>query len=222
MCSSDLTRYSLADISKKYVNKRQLQQFCKFPVRGDVPLFGFVGRLSHQKGIDLIFEGMEKLLKMDLQIILKGVGDGKYYPLLKDMAARYPEKFAFHVTFDEKLAHQIYAGSDIFLMPSVYEPCGLSQMISLKYGTIPLVYHTGGLIDTVQPFEEEGNGFVFKDYTVADFTRTIKSAIDLYNNKEKFQQLVRKAFQCHFSWTDSARQYLALYEGVLQKGTAQP
>ena len=216
------SRYSPADISKKYVNKRHLQQLSKLPVRGDVPLFGFVGRLSHQKGIDLIFEGMEELLKMDLQIVLKGVGDGKYYPLLKSLTEKYPQKFALHVTFDEKLAHQVYAGSDIFLMPSVYEPCGLSQMISLKYGTIPLVYHTGGLIDTVQPFEKGGNGFVFKQYTAADFIKTVKTAVETYHNKAKFEPLIRKAFECHFSWRDSAKQYLALYEGVAAKETVEP
>jgi starch synthase len=215
------SRYSLADISKKSVNKRELQQLSKLPVRGDVPLFGFVGRLSHQKGIDLIFDGMEELLKLDLQFVLKGVGDGKYYPLLQNLMNKYPQKFAMHMAFDEKLAHQIYAGSDIFLMPSVYEPCGLSQMISLKYGTIPLVYHTGGLIDTVQPFEDGGNGFVFKDYTVAQFIKTVKSGVDLYHNKSNFEALMRKAFQCHFSWKDSAQQYRALYEGVAAKETVE-
>ena len=209
------SKYSPADdLAKKYINKADLQQISKLLVSTDVPLFGFVGRLSHQKGIDLIFDAMEDLLKMDLQVVFKGVGDGKYYPLLKNLATKYPKKFALHVTFDEKLAHQVYAGSDIFLMPSVYEPCGLSQMISLKYGTVPLVYHTGGLIDTVQPYEQGGNGFVFKDYTVKDFIKTVKTAIEVYHNKSKFNELVANAFQCHFSWTESAKQYLALYEGV--------
>ena len=215
-------RYSLADMAKKSVNKIQLQQLSKLPTRGEVPLFGFVGRLSHQKGIDLIFDGMQELLNMDLQLILKGVGDGKYYPLLKNLTDKYPQKFALHKTFDERLAHQVYAGSDIFLMPSVYEPCGLSQMISLKYGTIPLVYHTGGLIDTVQPFEQGGNGFVFKDYTVSEFVKTVKTAVDLYHSKTKFEALMRRAFDCHFSWKDSAKQYLALYEGVAVKETVEP
>lgn len=210
-------KYTADDLAKKQMNKAELQRLSKLPVRPDVPLFGFVGRLSHQKGIDLIFESLETLLEMDVQIVLKGVGDGKYHSRLETLSAKHREKFALHVAFDEKLAHKVYSGSDIFLMPSVYEPCGLSQMISLKYGTIPLVYHTGGLIDTVQPFEKGGNGFVFKDYTVEAFIKTVKDAVALYHNKKKFEELSRLAFQYHFSWADSARQYFSLYERVIQK-----
>lgn len=210
-------KYSVQDMSKKYINKEDLQKISKLPVRKDVPLFGFVGRLSHQKGIDLIFEALETILKMDLQVVVKGVGDGKYYPLMEKMSAKYPEKLALHMTFDERLAHQVYAGSDIFLMPSVYEPCGLSQMISLRYGTVPLVYHTGGLVDTVQSFEKGGNGFVFKDYTNADFIKTVKTAVDLYHSKLKFEELAKRDLQYDFSWTRSAQQYFSLYERVGQK-----
>ncbi len=208
-------RYSAQDIAGKYKNKAELQKQCKLPIRSDVPLFGFVGRLSYQKGIDLISEGMPTIARMDLQMVFLGVGDDKNHEIVKNMASRYPKKIAACLEFNEKLGHQIYAGSDIFLMPSVYEPCGLSQMISLRYGTVPLVHKTGGLKDTVTAYDRGGNGFVFTEYTPDAFVAAVKQAVDVYHDKSGFKRLVQKAFECHFSQTDSARQYRELYDQCL-------
>lgn len=208
-------RYSAKKAAGKHKNKARLQKDCNLPARVEVPLFGFVGRLSHQKGIDLIHEAVERIAKMDLQMILLGVGDERNQKILTDMAARYPEKISVHLEFNEKLGHEIYAGSDIFLMPSVYEPCGLSQMISLRYGTIPLVHKTGGLADTIIPYPEDGNGFVFTEYTRDAFIRAVQEAVDVYHDKPRFAGLIQRAFECEFPWRDSAKQYLGLYHQCL-------
>ncbi|MDP2654821.1 MAG: glycogen synthase GlgA [Candidatus Omnitrophota bacterium] len=212
-------RFTRDDPGGKIKNKRKLQELSQLPVLDDVPLLGFVGRLSHQKGIDLIYDAMQDLMSMDLQLVVKGLGEGKYHAMLRALQHRFPDKFALHIIFDENLAHQVYAGSDIFLMPSVYEPCGLSQMISLKYGTIPLVHHTGGLVDTIRPYDQGGNGFVFQDYSLKDFLHAVREAVKIYHRKTVFAGLVKKAFDCHFTWDDSARQYMDLYTRRLASET---
>ncbi len=202
----------------KSVNKRALQKFFNLPVCGEVPLFGFVGRLSHQKGIDVILEVLEEIGNLDIQVIIQGVGDGEYQDALNGLALRYPEKIGICLEFCEKTAHQIYAGSDLFLMPSLFEPCGLSQMISLCYGTIPIVFKTGGLADTIESFSVstgKGNGFVFKKYTKNDFIRIIREAGDSFNNKEQFASLIQNAFESKFLWEKSAKAYKELYQCLL-------
>lgn len=209
-------KYSSEQADKKEKNKKQLQKDVGLPEKEDIPVFGMVGRLSHQKGLDLIIESIDAIADIDMQMVILGLGEKKYLHSLKKIAKRYPERIAVHFTFNEKLAHQIYAGSDAFLMPSVHEPCGLSQMISLKYGTIPLVFKTGGLSDTIQSFEEGGNGFVFSKYTKEFFVETIKKAIETYNADGKFSALIQKAFKCNFSWKKSARRYVDLYNECLK------
>ncbi len=211
--------YSAKTIDRKKMNKAALQAQSGLAARDNVPLFGFVGRLSHQKGIDLLIQSMYKIEKMDVQLVILGAGEKRYEDLLVNLAGRYPDKIAFYGTFDEKLAHQIYAGSDLFLMPSLYEPCGLSQMISLRYGTIPVVFRTGGLADTICSYKEGGNGFVFTRYDREAFIRIFQEAVQVYHDTEVFAELVRKAFTHDFSWESSAKKYLEVYEQLRAGGT---
>ena len=212
-------RYSSDDfIELKQENKRCLQESFKLPSCEDNPVFGFVGRLSHQKGVDLLLEVMGAMAASSLQMIVLGLGEKEHILRLTEMAERNPKKIAVRFAFDEKTAHQIYAGSDLLLMPSCFEPCGLSQMIALRYGTIPVVYKTGGLADTVVPFDPSslhGNGFLFEEYTPAAFLTMINRAIKVYGDKKKFSRLVRNAFQCDFSWDKSAGIYARLYKNLL-------
>ena len=203
--------YGSESVAGKTVNKTQLQRTCYLPELPKTPILGFVGRLSHQKGIDLILETIPRFVALDIQLVILGVGDQAYHHRLTEMAKRFKSKMAVLLEFNEARAHLVYAGSDIFLMPSTYEPCGLSQMISLFYGTIPIVYKTGGLADTIQPYNQGGNGFVFSRYHADEFVRTIEEAVSLYHDEIRFGGIVRKAFETHFSWEDSARQYIGLY-----------
>ncbi len=201
----------------KLTNKMQLQKELGLEVRDDVPLFGFVGRLSHQKGIDLILEVIEDLVKMDVQLVILGLGEGKYQDQIKKLASIYSENIAVCFDFNESLGHKIYAGSDLFLMPSRFEPCGLTQMISLYYGTIPIAFKTGGLADTIKPFgslHSGGNGFIFTKYTREDFLNAIKRAVKVFEQEDKFNHLRTNAFRPDFSWKNSARKYQEIYRNV--------
>lgn len=200
--------YSINNLQDKNKNKQDLQKTCKLPNKLDVPLFGIVSRLAQQKGFDILAQAIDTICKMDLQLVILGTGDLKYHVLLEDIVKKYPKVISLHLRFDDPLAHKIYAGSDIFLMPSKYEPCGLGQMISLRYGTIPLVFKTGGLADTVS----EDNGFVFDNYTKEDLLKTIKKAVQAFKSKKKWTQLIQKAMEYNFSWEISAKKYIQLYE----------
>ena len=204
--------YSLENLQDKYVNKKKLQQECGLSPK-DIPLLGIVGRLAEQKGMDLIAQSMEDLVKKsNIQMVVLGTGDIKYHNLLEDLAGKYPHNISAHIKFDDTLAHKIYGACDIFLMPSRYEPCGLGQMISLKYGTIPLVFKTGGLADTIS----QENGFIFDSYTKEAFVRTVKKAVALYGDKDKWPKLVKKAFSYDFSWNESAKKYIELYQKLIK------
>ena len=212
-------RYGPADaMAIKPKNKTYLQQRLDLPVRPDVPLLGFVARLTHQKGIDLLLEAIDDLVDLDLQIIIQGVGESKYHAILNTIDMRYPKDVAVCLAFDEKIAHQIYVGCDLFLMPSLFEPCGLSQMISLRYGTIPIVYKTGGLADSIKPFSPrhlDGNGFLFERYKKDNFVDAVKKAIDLYHDHETFSTLINNAFHSQFGWEQSAQKYIKAYQCLL-------
>ncbi|MFH0826447.1 MAG: glycogen synthase GlgA [Candidatus Omnitrophota bacterium] len=199
--------FSLKDLAGKQKNKEDLQKICPLPVSSDTPLIGIVSRLAQQKGFDIMAEGLERICKMKLQLVILGTGDLKYHKVLQDLVKIYPKVISLHLKFDDTLAHKIYAGSDIFLMPSRYEPCGLGQMISFRYGTLPLVFKTGGLADTVN----RDNGFVFEHYTKEDLIKTITRALAAYGNKEKWTRLVAGAMKSNFSWEESAKKYLELY-----------
>ncbi|MFA5157267.1 MAG: glycogen synthase GlgA [Candidatus Omnitrophota bacterium] len=200
--------YTASDLRGKSEDKKQLQEICGLPLNKDVPLVGIVSRLAEQKGFDLLSQAMDVICKMNLQIVILGTGDAEYHKLLSGIAAKYPKVMSLHLKFDDVLAHKIYAGSDIFLMPSKYEPCGLGQLISLRYGTIPVVFKTGGLADTVTP----KCGFIFQRYKKDDLINSLKDALKAFSAKDKWNKLIASAMQCDFSWEESARKYARLYE----------
>jgi len=199
--------FSSADLTSKAKDKEDLQSFCKFPLKKDVPLFGIVSRLAEQKGFDILAEGIDEICRMNIQMVILGTGDLKYHEVMQSMVAKYPKVISLALKFDDALAHKIYAGSDIFLMPSKYEPCGLGQLISLRYGTIPLVFKTGGLADTVNA----ENGFVFDHYSKIRLVKTIRKATDAFKDKTNWAKLVEQAMKLDFSWKASAKKYLELY-----------
>ncbi|MCU0651241.1 MAG: glycogen synthase GlgA [Candidatus Omnitrophica bacterium] len=206
-------QFSAKDLSGKAACKEDLQKLCKFPVKKNIPLVGCVSRLAQQKGFDIVAEGIDKMCKMDLQIVILGTGDAKYHQIMESMVKKYPKVISLHLKFDDSLAHKIYAGSDIFLMPSRYEPCGLGQMISMKYGTLPLAFKTGGLADTVN----SGNGFVFDKYSSDELIKTVKKSLTAYQSADKWSKLVSAAMKCDFSWLESAKKYTQLYEKAIRK-----
>ncbi len=199
--------FSVANLAGKAKDKADLEQLSKLPLKKDLPLLGIVSRLAQQKGFDILAEGIDEICRMDIQMVILGTGDLKYHQILEEMVAKYPKVISLHLKFDDSLAHKIYAGSDIFLMPSNYEPCGLGQLISLRYGTIPLVFKTGGLADTV----DAANGFVFENYSKADLVKTIAKAVTAFKNRAKWAALAKKAMKCNFSWESSAKKYIELY-----------
>ena len=199
--------FSADDASDKLACKADLQKYCNLPTRKDVPLLGIVSRLAQQKGFDILAEGIDEICKMDLQLVILGTGDIKYHQIMEDMVRKYPKVISLHLKFDDPLAHKIYAGSDIFVMPSRYEPCGLGQLISFRYGTIPLVFKTGGLADTVS----DKNGYIFDNYSKGALIETIKSAVATFKDEKKWKALVTRAMKSDFSWEESARKYVELY-----------
>lgn len=200
--------YSALEPKEKAENKEELQKICKLPLKKELPLIGIVSRLAEQKGFDILAAALEAICKMNLQLVILGTGDLKYHTLLENAVKKYPKVISLHLKFDDPLAHKIYAGSDMFLMPSKYEPCGLGQLISFKYGTIPIVFKTGGLADTVN----KDNGFVLQRYNKDDLIRAIQEAVRTFKDKEKWVALVAKAMQYNFSWEESAKKYIKLYE----------
>jgi len=203
-----ISKYSLAEPEKKRPNKADLQRACNLPVLDRAPLFGIVSRLAEQKGFDILSEAIEDICKMGAQIVILGSGELKYENLLKRAAGNFSDSVSFNIRFDDPLAHKIYAGSDFFLMPSRYEPCGLGQMIALRYGNIPVVYKTGGLADTVN----SKNGFLFSSYNKGDLLKAVKRAISVFSDKDKFSKLIFCAMKYDFSWERAAKEYIKLYE----------
>ena len=216
-------RYSPKDMRGKIECKKALlkRMGVRQPVL-DRPVVGIVSRFAPQKGFDLIAEVAEQLAAMDLYLVALGTGDPVYEDLFRSMAATYPDKFLVAVAYDNTLAHQIEAGSDMFLMPSHYEPCGLNQIYSLKYGTAPIVRATGGLDDTIEAFDgQTGTGFKFSDYTGAALLGALEQAIAAYHQPEVWTQLVLNGMRENFSWERSAKQYLEIYQ-ALQARKATP
>lgn len=209
-------KYSADDMSGKALCKSALQKEVGLPVRPDVPVIGMVGRLSNQKGLDLLDCVISQLMDMDVQLVVLGMGDARYVNLFSWAEHQYPQKLAARFAMDNKLAHMIYAGADMFLMPSQFEPCGLSQMMSLRYGTVPVVRETGGLRDTVLSYNEytgEGNGFTFFNYNAHDMLSTIQRAVYYYfDHQDVWQELMRRGMNGDYSWDKSAQEYVKLYK----------
>jgi starch synthase len=210
-------RFSASDLSGKARCKKALQQTLGLPEQPAVPIVASVSRLADQKGFDLIAQAIEGIMAHDLQFVLLGTGEKKYHDMFEDIKRRYPDKAGIRIAYDDTLAHLIEAGADIFLMPSRYEPCGLNQMISLKYGTVPLVRATGGLDDTISNFVPEtgvGNGFKFEDYSSSALLEKVSEALSMYRSPEHWSRLVQNGMSEDHSWQASAGKYLALYKGL--------
>ena len=211
--------YTVKDVKEgKAENKRHLQEVMGLPQRADVPVIGLVSRLVSHKGLDLIKGILDELLyTTDVQIAIVGSGDWQYENFFREMAAKYPDKLAAHIGFDPPLARKIYAGSDLFLMPSKSEPCGLSQMVALRYGTVPIVRETGGLRDSISDSGDgQGNGFTFKTYNAHDMLGAIRRGLDAYANKDYWDSLVIRAMECDCSWGKSANEYIKMYKELLK------
>jgi starch synthase len=184
----------------------------------DRPLFGMISRLSAQKGCDLLVQVVDEMVGLGAGLVILGSGEEKYQTLLENVAGKHPDAVSLRIGFDESLAHRIMAGADILLIPSLYEPCGLTQMYALRYGTVPLVRATGGLNDTIVPFDpeaEQGNGFKFGPYTEGALMGSVKEAVRLYQDSTTWQVLMRNGMRADFSWDRSAQRYLDLYESIL-------
>jgi starch synthase len=213
--------YDLNDLSGKKACKRDLLKEFGLPASLEkVPLLGMISRLADQKGFDLLAELLKELFALDIGFVLLGTGDQKYHDLFSQVARQYPQKAGIRITYDDRLAHKIEAGADLFLMPSKYEPCGLNQIYSLKYGTIPVVRATGGLDDTIvnyDPMTGEGNGVKFKRYDAKELLNGIKEAIRYYAQPKYWKQLLQNAMTADFSWQRSAEAYFQLYQKALEK-----
>ncbi len=209
--------YSAKAPADKAKNKAALQELFGLPVNADTPIMGIVTRLVAHKGLDLIKRIMWELLETtDLQLAVLGSGDWEYESFFKELAAAFPEKVGLRIGFIPDLARKIYAGTDLFLMPSKSEPCGLSQMVALRYGSIPIVRETGGLKDTITDSGDGiGNGFTFKSYDAYDMLDAIRRALGAYSDKDYWQKLVERALKCDNSWGKSAREYIKLYQELM-------
>ena len=211
--------YSAADLSGKAKDKEQLQQTLGLQVRSDTPIVAMVSRLVSHKGLDLVCDTLDGIMEKDVQFVLLGKGDAQYEAFFNYACERYHGRVAVYLGYSDSLARQIYAGADQFLMPSKSEPCGLSQMIAMRYGTLPVVRETGGLMDTVRAYEAgsgEGNGFSFANYNAGDMYHVVCEAIDLYhNNKDAFRTLQERGMKEDFSWTRSARAYHDIYASLM-------
>ncbi|MEK3659960.1 glycogen synthase GlgA [Paenibacillus sp. FSL F4-0236] len=217
--TSLVTRYR-SNLAKKTENKLALQEELGLPVDANIPMVAMVTRLVDSKGLDLLTRVLDELLyKDDIQFVLLGTGDESYERWFKEAAWRYPTKLSSQILFNDALSRKIYAASDIFLMPSKFEPCGISQLLALRYGSIPVVRETGGLNDTVQAYNEEsgeGNGFTFSNYNAHDMMFTLRRAISLYKQPEHWKKITKNAFAGDYSWNVSAQQYIDIYNEITE------
>ncbi len=216
---SIVRNYTVKDVKEgKAENKRQLQENMGLPQRADVPVIGLVSRLVSHKGLDLIKGILDELLyTTDVQVAVVGSGDWQYENFFKEMADKYPDKLAVRIGFVPSLARKIYAGADLFLMPSKSEPCGLSQMVALRYGTVPIVRETGGLRDSISDSGDgKGNGFTFKTYNAHDMLGAIRRGLGAYADTKAWDELVIRAMECDCSWGKSANEYIKMYKELLK------
>jgi starch synthase len=209
--------YSAEDLTGKAACKAALQRELKLPVRSDVPVIGMVGRLAEQKGIDLVAVVLARLGARDVQLVVLGSGQRSLESVFVRASRDHPERVAARIGFDEGLAHRIEAGADLFLMPSRFEPCGLNQMYSLRYGTVPVVRAVGGLEDTVEDHDgkDRGTGFKFRDYHPSALWGALGRALDAYRNRAAWQGIMRRGMAQDFSWDRSAAEYEALYRRLV-------
>lgn len=210
--------YSEKNMSGKEECKRDILKECGIKYDPKRPLIGMITRFAEQKGIDLVAQGMANIIKMGADFVILGFGDEKYNDIFAKLNIKHKGRMAALIKFDNSLAHKIEAGSDMFLMPSRYEPCGLNQLYSLKYATVPIVRAVGGLEDTVENFDtaaKKGNGFKFKDASCRELLNTVKNAVNVFKNKALWNALLKNCLACDYSWDSSAEKYEKLYDRLL-------
>lgn len=206
--------YDAFSLEQRGQNKRALQERVKLPTDARAPLVGMISRLTEQKGLDLFDRVAVPLIEQGVQLVLLGTGEQRYHEMFQRLAAYYPNQVSVHLTFNDEMSRAIYAGSDMLLMPSRFEPCGLTQMIAMRYGSIPIVHRTGGLADTVQEFDptsHTGNGFSFSRFEPFDFFAAMVRAMEVYKSQDIWQDLMQHAMLADYSWDASAERYVALY-----------
>ena len=217
--------FNAADPSGKKLDKAALQEELGLQKR-DVPLIAMVTRLTAQKGLDLVTCVLNDIMRMDVQMAIVGTGDKYFEDAFRDAQNRFPGRFVCCLRHDEQIARRVYAASDIYLMPSQFEPCGLSQMIAMRYGSIPLVRETGGLRDSVLPYNwytDDGNGFSFHDYNAHDMLHVLEHAVGYwYDDRAMWSRLMKRAMKTDFSWAVSARKYMELYRNLLGLPDEEP
>jgi starch synthase len=210
--------FGIRDIEKKKDNKKNLQKQLDLDINENAPVVAMISRLVSQKGFDLVRRVFDDLMSFNIQFIVLGTGEEQYENFFEDAHTRYYGKVASIIRFDEQMARKIYAGSDMFLMPSLAEPCGISQLIAMRYGTIPIVRAVGGLRDTVtqyDPQKETGNGYLFQNYNAHEMAHTVYLACQTYKDQEKWLKLVKRAMKTDFSWDSAAIQYINVYERTI-------
>ena len=211
--------YNKKDIEGKYKNKIAFQKEMDLPQNENIPIIGMVSRLTNQKGLDLVNAVIDEILSMNVQFIVLGTGDNMYENNFRGKEYAYRDKMRAIIKYDDYFASKVYASSDLYLMPSQFEPCGLSQMIAMRYGSLPVVRETGGLNDTVKAYNmytKEGNGFTFKNYNAHEMLFTLQKAVGLYyDNREDFNKLIESAMNEDFSWDKPGEEYIRLYESIL-------
>lgn len=211
-------KYSPENLDGKAMNKMKLRKGLGFKSKGNKPLIGIISRLADQKGIDLVVDFLDQILDLDVELVILGTGDKNYENILTENMHQYGDRFSAIIGYNDKKARAIYAGSDMFLMPSRFEPCGLGQLMALKYGTIPIVRGTGGLLDSIIDYKrtaDRGNGFVFHDFDGEEMLKSIKDAISVYNKPIEWNNLVKKAMNENFSWRKASEIYLGHYQKLL-------
>ena len=216
--------YSSDNLSGKLKNKKYLLDHFNLKFDEHIPLIGIISRLTGQKGFDIFAEALPELVKLNAQWIIVGNGEEKYEDMFRSLTINFPDKVASYIGFNNELSHLVEAGSDIFLMPSHYEPCGLTQIYSLKYGTVPIVRKTGGLADTIQDWDEmsyqgldTGNGFSFYDYSGYALLSSVKRGIDTFPYKDTWNKIQQNGMNKDFSWSKSAIKYVRLYEKLISQ-----
>lgn len=211
--------FSLDDLSGKLRNKFDLKAQFNLSTGNDKPLIGMVCRLAEQKGVDLVIESLERIIKMGFQLIIIGSGEQRYIDMIDEQNKIHEGNFSGLVKYNDKIARRIYAGSDIFLMPSRFEPCGLGQIIALRYGTIPVVRKTGGLIDTIIDYPSHinnGYGFIFDEFSIADLLSCLRKVYKVYGDSQQWLTLIRRAMKVRFSWDDTSKIYIHEYKKLME------
>jgi starch synthase len=213
-------RYDRDHLEQKAVNRAALRVACRWPVTPDWPIVGMVSRLAEQKGFDLVEEAVDALMKMELRLIVLGSGQPEYVEMLRRLAAAHPDRVAYRDGYDEPLAHRIEGGADVFLMPSRYEPCGLNQMYSMRYGTVPVVRAVGGLADTVEEFDPRtgaGTGFRFERFESTEMLGALRRALAFHRQGDQWRKLQRNGMSRDFSWRASADGYDRVYLRAIER-----